>query len=253
VEGSAEVGVLVDLIIFKPDFYAAEEDDDAYFTLSDPDWNDHYVQAESDVTIRFDVELTANPDGSAAQVEIGDFELAPIEVVARALRGRRLDDLLGVVRDAAEGRELDAYAPDPRIESDLEETIVLSVYRGGSAELQEILDATGGSYVCHLETRVDADVQWIVTAPSTFDADAFAGLTLNQESGAPIIQDVDSASPLVIDLNATWDAEHGWHAAEINQISLEAEESKRRAARGTRADELVYGLADAEEGDDPFD
>jgi hypothetical protein len=191
--------------------------------------------------------ITTDLEGSDAEVEVTGLRLAPLEIVHRALRGRRLRDLLDTLRDEMPGKSVDEYTPDEPIESDLEEVSVSSVYRGGSARLRELLESDGDRHVCHLDVRVDADVEWIVTAPTPFDAERFASLALNEESGAPVLQGLDSGAPLVVDLTGAWEPEQGWHDLEVNMVSLAEAEAKRRAERVTAADEFLHGLADGEE------
>lgn len=236
IEVEVEASLLLDLLIFRADFYVAEQDDDVHFNVSDSNYNDHYIEAESEVVVVMRVVITTNTAGEEGEAEIQSVRLAPSEVVGRALRGRELEDLVRLVRDNMSGEKFADYEPDEAIESDIEEIEVLAVSSDGRSRIEEIIDSDGYRHVAHLSIRVRADLSWTVAAPSSFDADRFASLALNEESGAPLLQGVDSHVPLDVDLTAAWDPEHGWHDVDVNEIYLESEEAKRRVAIPSAAD-----------------
>jgi hypothetical protein len=152
-----------------------------------------------------------------------------------------------VVRTEAQGRSVEDFLPEAAIESGIDEVTIMAVDRGGSAQLRELVETDGWEQVCSLEIKVTADVQWVSTTPSTFDADSFASLALNEDSGAPILQDYESDIPLNIVLTATLDPEHGWHGLEFEMASLDESLRARRRARPTRSEELLMELAEDEE------
>jgi len=248
ITATGEMDLLLDLLIYKADYYIADEDEDAVFRLSDPDFNDHYLEAESDVRVEIQLEITATPDGSDVRAEVVDFSLAPLEIVHRALRGRSLRNLWNGLRAALEGAEVEEYAPQERIESGVEEATVLSI-GGGPVTLGELIESDEDRQVCQLDVSFDGDVEWSTSAPTSFDAEQFAGLALNESSGAPILQGYESTAPLIADVSASWDPEHGWHAIEVNSVALEAAELKKRNERMTASEELIADemLADHED------
>jgi hypothetical protein len=171
--------------------------------------------------------------------------LAAPEIVHRALRGRHLRDLWDGLRTALEGAEVEEYAPQERIESGVEEATVLSV-GGGPVTLGELIESDEDRQVCQLDVSFDGDVEWSTSAPTSFDAEQFAGLALNESSGAPILQGYETVAPLMADVSASWDPEHGWHEIEVNAVALEAAELKRRIGRMTALEELIAEEALAE-------
>jgi hypothetical protein len=85
-----------------------------------------------------------------------------------------------------------------------------------------------------------SSVDWTSFAPSPFDAEYFAGLALNESSGAPILQGYESSpTPLSADFTAVWDAEHGWHNVEVNLLKLDDAEAKRRSERTSAEEEAT--------------
>ena len=239
IEAKAEASVLLDLMIYRADYYLAEGDEGTSFKVGRFDPDALYVEAEQDVVVELALVITTDRGGADADFEVTGVALAPVEVVHRALRGRGREELFEAVRETLPGEPVEDYRPPERIESNLEEVTVEAVHRGGSARLSELIESNDKRHVCHLSVRVEGDVGWVVTAPTTFDAEYFGSLALNQESGAPILQDVESDAPLAADLTAAWDSEHGWHDLEVNSIRLGETTVQARRERMTAAEEEV--------------
>lgn len=240
IHAKAEASVLVDLYIFKPDYYAIEDNEGLLFSVSDPDWNDQFLEAQAEVTLDVDLEITADAGLSDVEVEAVAVVLAPIEIVSRALHGRRRAELFEVIRSELPSWPIESYAPEARIESDIDEVHTTSVVRGGDVRLVELIETEGDTHVCQLEVRVEADVEWVSSAPSSFDADHFSSLALGGD--APILQDVDSSVPLVVDLTADWSPGCGWHNLTANRVALDEGEQKRRGARRSASEDFLDTL-----------
>lgn len=166
--------------------------------------------------------------------------------IQSALEGDDRQNLLDALDSALEGHKVEQYQPQERIESDVEEVLILSSSMRPEVRLREVIETEGNAHTCHLEADMEADLQWSSSAPTPFDADHFAGLTLNENSGAPILQGYESAVPLVADFVATWAPGQGWHDVEVNALRLEDTEARKRAERMSVAEETVL---DAEYGD----
>lgn len=236
VDADATVEVSLDFLIAREDLGTAERL--AGIDIVDSEFNRTYADAVTTVTLVVPVAIDADDGGISAHARLDLAELAPSERVRRALRDDLLD-LLETVAAELRGSHLEDYRPDAPLESDIEELEILHVYGGGHAHLLELMDNDGDGVLVHLGVEVDADIQWVVTAPSPFDAEHFAASALNEESNAPILQDVDSATPLEIDLTARWDRGSRWHDVEINTARLEVREAQRRRERPTAAEDLM--------------
>lgn len=251
VEAIAEVNVLLHLLIFKADYYTAAEGYGAHFTLAGTDFNDHYVEAESEVSVLLELTISTDVNANEIQVEVGDVTLTPVEIVQRALHGRDLSELLHLVRDEVAGAVVDGYEPDERIESTVDEALVEHAHRdSGSVQLRELLEVSGERHVCDLVVSLQGDVAWTVNAPTPFDVEHFASLAENEESGAPVLHDLDYEAPLDVDLVASWDIEHGWHNLELNQVQLDEGARRRRLERGTAAEDLLNAHDESVEPDE---
>jgi PIN domain len=248
IRARAEVELSLDLLIYRGDYYSAD-DDASLFRVTDPDFNESYVEASSSVTVVLDVEMTSDLDGSDVEVDLLGIALAPAEIVHRALRGRGRADLWEVLLPTLEKHGIDEYQPEERIGSRIEEIMILSLRGGGPLRLVELIESEGDQHVCQLAADLDADLQWTSFAPSPFDAEYFAGLALNESSGAPILQGYESPTPLSADFTAVWDDEHGWHNVEVNLLKLDDAETKRRSERMSAEEEAAIGDLEDIEGE----
>ena len=87
---SAEIEVELDLLIDRSEYYGSKNRiDEQIDGLSVSYDNERYVQAEASATLLMDLTIVSTPDGTTSETQIDTFSLAPIEVVMRALRGRR--------------------------------------------------------------------------------------------------------------------------------------------------------------------
>lgn len=244
IDATAKASVLIDAIVFKADYYLVEDDDAVTLAVTDSDYNEHYLEAETELVVCLDLEITTDPAGSDVQVEVRGVDLAPEELLARALRGSKLADLLESVRHEAEGEETDEYIPEQAIESDLDQVTVHSVYRGGSTRLRDVVESNGSTVVGDLVVSVDADVEWTANSPTIFDGDQFAGLRTDHENDASPLHDVETAAPLEIELTAAWDDEHGWHDLQIDRVALREIVLRSRRDRPTAAEALLGDLGE---------
>lgn len=237
IEATAELSLLLDLDIFRADFPLAE--DEVHLSVTEVDFDQSYIDAQIDVIVNAPLVIVTDMDATETQLEVGELFLTALEWVHRALHGWRLEQLFAVVSRDLVGREVEGYAPDQAIESDIEEATIEAVDDDGSASLVELIESDDSTIVCQLEVNVDADVLWMSAAPTPFDAERFASLSLNEESGAPILQDLDSRCPLTIDLTAIWDAEElAWRDIEVNAVQVAPEKLKGRSERMTASEEM---------------
>lgn len=241
---SAEISVELDLLIYRADYYAMGEWTRAYIHTVNAAFNEHYVQAETSVSLRMSLTITSAPDGTTSQTQIDTFSLAPVELVNRALRGRSGDELTDELRASLDGHTVEDYIAEEPIESSLDEVIVNTVTRIDRIRFVELLEEEDESYAVALETSAEVDVQWASHAPTAFDADRFAALALNESSDAPILQDFDAAVPIDVRFTARYDDEHGWHILELDRVSLDEDEREQRSNRLTAADVFLQGLED---------
>lgn len=237
-EATAQGYAMLNLVIYRADYYLAMEANYVPFTVSNSELNRHYLEAEAELTLELALAITANEDGTDAQVDLLGVELAPVELAARDLI-EEPGDFLDRLRPLLIGKGVEEYGPIEAIESDIEETTIEAVDSEESLRIGEVFsEPSEEDLSAEVKLSAKADVTWVVSAPSPFDADRFAGLAENEESGAPFLQDVESGAPVEIEVNVTWDRRSGWHDLEVIQVALAADEAKARASRPTAAEEL---------------
>src|SRR6476469_539001 len=202
-EATAEAHALLNLVVLRSDYYLASEEDFVSFAISNPDFNRHYVEAEADVDLELSLAITANEDGSDAQVDVLEVDWAPMERARRDLAENR-SEFLDRLAPILVGCGVEEYSPTEAIESDVEEVNIESVYNEESLRMGEISSDGGEGVVAQILLSADADVMWVASAPTPFDADRFASLAMNEETGAPFLQDVELRVPLEIELSAEW-------------------------------------------------
>ncbi len=228
---------MLNLVIYRADYVLAIEADYVPFTVSNSDLNRHYVEAEAELMLELSLAITANEDGTDAEVDLLGVNLAPVELAARDLI-EDPDDFLDQLRPILVGKAVEEYSPNEPIESDIEETTIEAVSFGGSPRIGEVFTEPSEELSAEVKLSAEGDVTWVVTAPSPFDSEKFAGLAENEESGAPFLHDIESDVPLEIEVNATWDHGSGWHGLEMTRVALVADEAKARASRPTAAEAL---------------
>lgn len=244
----ARASLELDLLIFKADYYGAPDELIQWLTLSNGDFNRHYVEAQTSVELDIQIEITTNKDGSGTQVEIGEMSLTPLEVLRRVLHTPEgITELLETLRPELVGHPVSGFVPTERLETPVEEATVSFVYPGGSAKLEEVPESEDERHVCQLDIAVEADVEWNISAPSAFDVELFKGLAQNEESDAPILQGEESRAPLTVSLSGAWDPEHGWHQLEIGEVEMTRTELRRRSQRLSAAEERLLDEQDPDE------
>ncbi|WNG49626.1 hypothetical protein F0U60_40045 [Archangium minus] len=79
------VDALADFFAFKADFWASEEDEGTHFSVSEGDWNDHYLAAQAYLTlkvkalIRVDLEYDENKEPIVATALIENIESIEVQ------------------------------------------------------------------------------------------------------------------------------------------------------------------------------
>lgn len=240
-EATAQGYAMLNLVIYRADYHLAIEADYVPFSVSNSELNRHYVEAEAELTLDLSLAITANENGTDAQVDLLGVELASVELAARNLR-EEPGDFLDQLRPILIGKGVDEYSPFETIESDIEETTIEAVFSEDSLRIGEVFSEAGEELSAEVKLSAEANVTWMVTAPTSFDADKFAGLAENKESGAPFPHDIESDAPLEIEVSARWDHRSGWHDLEVTRVALAADEAEARASRPTAAEELETEL-----------
>ena len=244
IEATAELGLLLNLDIYRADFPFAE--DDVPLFVTEVDFDQHYIDADLEVNVAIELEILTDMDATEVELELGDLSLTDREEAHRALHGWRLEKLYHAVWPEIEGAEINGYVPAGPIESDVDEAILQHVADEESARLLELVESNGTSLVCHLEVDVEAHLSWTSNSPTTFDADHFASLRVDEGSGAPFLQGFEKCL-LTVDLTATWDVEtQTWHELEVDTIALPPAELTIRNAQMTAVEEFEQGQLTAE-------
>jgi hypothetical protein len=226
IEATAELGLLLNLDIYRADFPFAEHDVPLFVT--EVDFDQHYIDADLEVNVAIEIEILTDMDATEVELELGELSLTDREEAHRALHGWRLEKLYHAVSPEIEGAEINDFVPEEAIESGVDEAILQNVVDEESARLLKLVESNGTSLVCHLEVDVEAHVSWTSNTPTTFDALRFASLTVDGGSGAPLLQGFDKCL-LTVDLTASWNLEtQTWYDIEITAIRLPPAELKAR-------------------------
>lgn len=239
VDATVEVEALLSLLVYKADYWSEAENPPVTLSIVDGDFNDHYLEAETTTILTLTLQFSADPGGENVEVEIRGVELAPVEEIIRALGGRGHADLLDVLESEVGGMRVENFEADARIES-TPDAKVSDLEREGSFVVDELIESDGFRHVVALSGEVAGSVEWVVTDPTPFDAEAFASLRFNADSDAPGLQELEWAVPLTVAFSAAWDPEHGWHHLHVDQVAMVEEERRVRASRPTKSEEL-YG------------
>jgi predicted nucleic acid-binding protein len=236
IEARAELTLLLDLDVLSADFSLAE--DDVPLIAAEVDFEQPYVEAQLEVDVAVELEILVDPDATEIEIEIGELALTDEEQVSRALHGWRLQKLFFAVSSKIEGAQIDGFVPEEAIESDVDEAIVENVVDEESARLLELIEADATSLLCHLEVDIEAYLSWSSNSPTTFDADHFASLAVDEGAGAPILHGVDGG-PLTVDLTAAWDTDTDtWQDLEVNTIQQPTSLLELRSKRMTASEEF---------------
>lgn len=226
IEATAELGLLLNLDVYRADFPFAE--DDVPLFVTEVDFDQYYIDADLAAGVSIKLEILADMDATEVDLELGDLSLTEREETRRALHGWRLEKLYHIVSPEIEGAEINGFVPEEAIESTVDEAILQHVVDEDSARLLELVESDGTSLLCHIEVDVEAHLSWTSNSPTTFDADHFASLAVDEGSGAPILQGFEKCL-LTVDLTASWNLEtQTWHDLEINAIELPSAELKAR-------------------------
>ena len=235
IEARAELDLLLDMDIFRSDFPLAEEE--VPLSAGDVDFEQTYIEAQADTRVALQVVIVTDFDATEVQLETGEVSLTPLEMAQRALHGRRLTQFFETLDRQLVGKEVEGFVPEETLESDIEEATIEEVIEDGAARLEELIESNDLTIVCQLDLNIQADVAWVSSAPTPFDAENFSSLAFNEESGAPFLQGLDPRCPLAVDLTATWSVEdESWRDIVINTVQVAEETLGQRAARMTASE-----------------
>jgi hypothetical protein len=246
-----KLALSLELSIFRSEFILAEEE--VQLTAGEVNFDNYYIEAGLETEVEVAVEILTDLDATEIHLDIGDLSPTDLELARRAVRGWGLRQLAEEAGKQLSGASVEGFTPEEAIESDVDETTVTEVDAEGEAELGELIEVDGSGLVCQVNLEITADIEWASFSPTPFDADYFASLTLNEDSGAPILQGHDSQVLLAVDLIATWDpGEPGWRDIELNTIEIAKSEMERRGGRMTAADAAeVERQIELSEAEDP--
>jgi hypothetical protein len=246
-----KLALSLELSIFRSEFILAEEE--VQLTAGEVNFDNYYIEAGLETEVEVAVEILTDLDATEIHLDVGDLSPTDLELARRAVRGWGLRQLSEEASKQISGASVEGFTPEEAIESDVDETTVTEVDAEGEAELGELIEADGSGLVCQVNLEITADVEWASFSPTPFDADYFASLTLNEDSGAPILQGHDSQVLLAVDLTATWEpGGPGWRDIELNTIEIAKSEMERRGGRMTAAEAAeVERQIELSEAEDP--
>lgn len=241
----------LDLMVFKADAYLIDERSPV--SIAEPDWNDHYAEAEAEIEAWLDLQVATDLDVTDVEVEVtAARRLSDDEIVELRLERGDGQQLLDELRDPSEPRELpiDSYLPDLPLDSDIEEAAGESL-DPTSVELVSVDDVLEDAFVCTLKVHAEGDVRWLVTAPSSYDSDRYASLSELEAGEGGWLSDVEANAPLTLLVTAelAWGGE--WRRLRIEEIVLEESELRRRSELPSADLEALIGdLEEAGSEDD---
>jgi hypothetical protein len=222
--------LLLDLTIFKADAYGIEPG--SPISIVDPDWNDHYVAAEAEISAWLTLLVATDLEAEDLEVEVtGAKRQSDEEIVSRRLEAGASDRLLDALRNPPEPLELpvDSYLPDLPLQSTLDEARVESLGTG-HVDLLSVDDVLDTGFACSLSVHVEGDVRWLVSAPLSFDADRYASLSEGEAGEGGWLSDVESSAPLVMLVGGVLTFAGDWEDILVEEVALEPKELERRLA-----------------------
>jgi predicted nucleic acid-binding protein len=236
----------LDMAVYKAD-WAIADDDSPVATAGEI--NDHYYEAEAEITARLTIDLNSDPRAEKVEVEslVAAERLSDEELVERRLERIGTDPLFEAIRDPSGGEmSVDGYVPDALVESGVDEATASDLIPS-AVEVVSVEEHSGEGVRCTLEVVCEADVSWLVAAPTGFDSENNRGLSENPDDGG-WIADVDYRAPLVLRLQATLNSRDEWVDLEPEELSLTSAERDRRWERIRDAEaELLDRFAEARE------
>jgi predicted nucleic acid-binding protein len=240
--------LLLDVLVFRGDYYAVEET--TPIAVTNPDWNEHYIEGEAAISAWLTLEVATDLNADEVEVAVAEARrLSDEEMIERRLAGADGERLLDELRRPAEGRRMcvDHYLPPIPLQSDIESAEVEGL-GAGSVRLDSVDDVDEG-FACTLVIDAEGDVQWLVSAPSPFDLEKYAGLAEGAEDAGGFLTDVAQAEPLVLLVSAVLRHDGTWDDIDIHEIALEPEELERRASDGDPALDEPPDAGDRKESD----
>lgn len=230
IRARALLDVQISTAVFRADWYIAEGE--SALTVSG-DLNDHYVEAEGDISVWADLEIVTNPLGNAVQVELGDVErLSDAEILQRRLDGDAGQQLVEPLASLlSRPKPVDYYVPPERdIEGPLQEA-ELTDLEVGSIALSDIDDYDEDGWTVTVVVRGSGDVRWLVTAPSPTDLVEHADLGEGDTAGGGWIADVAQGEPMTLLISGDLARDGSWSGVVLHEAVLSADELARREAR----------------------
>lgn len=158
------------------------------------------------------------------------------ELAAEWLEGQRGRQLRELVQQAINGNtsvKMDEFTPWDLVEGTIEEALLETFRADREAEVDiEDVHSDAGRYGVHVNVAGEGDVDWHVSAPTGGDVEAFGDDIEGYEDGGGMLQQWDSAVPVVLSVYATFDAEtEEWTAAEVSYAAMPKDEVERRDRR----------------------
>ncbi|MGH2905888.1 MAG: PIN domain-containing protein [Solirubrobacterales bacterium] len=230
VEFNAYCSAQLELFIYKPDFWGISEMEG--FWPSDIDYNEHYVQAASELELR--VRCLAR---IASDNEVADLEVIVVEPVlsangfARSLTNHEQVELMNAIRQAVDEATVavDGYLPPQAVESAVESAVIVS-FNTEAFEVLSALYIAPDTWKVRVRARSDTSVQWLIPAPTPAEAETFATLDISDDDAAPILQDTEDFAPVDVYVEFTHAADGGWVDA-VASSSLSEDAARDRSSR----------------------
>lgn len=224
----AQIDLTVDAYVYRADWYAGE--DDTPLTLGDPDWNEHFVQAEAEIATWVRLEVATDAQAEHVEVELAEVErMRDEELVSRRLRadaGSSLGEELSSLIEQ-ESRHLDYYRPERPLEGPMQEAL-LSSFVLGTVELVELEEARDDGWLLTVQAHGHGDVRWLVSTPTGSDlvehADSMEG---DPDAGGWLSASVE-LEPVTLLLSGELGFDGSWSGLELYEGTLEQEELERR-------------------------
>ncbi|MCV0377404.1 PIN domain-containing protein [Microbacterium sp.] len=244
-ELSVFASVTLEALLFKGDYYVLASD--TPLRLTDPDFNDHYLEAESELTVRLVVEVATDAAVTRPELTLTQAALAePNELADLRLQDSRGDAFLQAVAELSAGVAVSPYLPETHLDSNIENA-TLGTFASERAELEDAESLAGTFAIeCTVLVHGRGDIDWTSTAPSGRDLEALGPYVEGGETGAGWINARTESEPIIVLVHAISDLD-GWHELEVEAATLEA--SALRGRQGERGSDSSpdSSLEDAQE------
>jgi hypothetical protein len=218
------VSMTMRMYVFKEDYYVAGEPPE--LEVTDPDWNDHYLEATIDLAAFADVSVATDAKAQLVEIDVNGAEPAYGDALADARLSREEEVIAAEVPELVRGHSVRGYIPPEGAEADIEEA-VLELFAPASVELDSVIEESGTTVEVIALVRGTGAVRWRMTAPAPFDIETYSASAEADSRGPGWLGASASSEPILVSVKGFLTTA-GLDGLELLSVSLDEDEAERR-------------------------